>query len=495
MKTRALTIIMILLLIIMQLGGNSVIAEHELEERNLVIAMAISGRDEDAVLVDAEMSRIAKERLNVNISTLYIPMASWTQQANLMLASGEQIDIMMSGSIHGFSTNVGKGQFLPLNNLLEKYGQDILSSLNKKVLDCGTVNGKIFGVASLRDLATAPCILFRKDIIEKHNIDLSTVKTFEDLTPVFEAIKQAEPEMTTLVAKFTDRSIVEWMTRGLLDELGCVSNHYGTLPIDPKGDYTLTSYYETQTYQDCVALVREWYNSGYISSDAATTTDIGYNTVKAGKAVSYFMAYKPGVETQESRFCGTDMICIQLAEATQSSDQVTGYLTVIPVTTIDAERAMMLLNLFYSNAELETLWINGIEGTHYDFTDDTRTVIFSDDNHSKSFASINYMLGNSFLTPVWKGESIDLWKEMKVFNDTAKQSSTMGFTFNTEPVATEVAVVANVRSEYARGVGCGVLDPNIFYPEFIAKLKASGYHAIIEEEQRQLNAWLEANNK
>ena len=484
------------LLIVLELVMPSfVVAASEsknLPERELVIAMAISGRDEDAALVDEAMSRITKEKINATVKTLYIPMASWKQQINVMLASGEQIDIAMSGSIHGFATNTGKGQFLPLDDLLQEYGQNILAALNDTLLQCGSVNGQIYGVASLRDLATAPCILMRKDVLEEHGIDISEVTTFEDLTPIFEAVKQAEPDMIPLVAKFTDRSIVEWMTRGLLDELGCVSDHFGTLELG-SGEYELTPYYETELYKELVELVRSWYMAGYISNDAATTTDIGYNTVKAGKAFSYFMAYKPGVDTQESRFCGTEMVCIQLAEATQSIDQVTGYLTTIPVTTVDAERAMMLLDLFYSDPDLINLWVNGIEGRHYDYTDETRTVIYTDESHSTAFPSINYMLGNAFLTPVWEGEAVDLWEQMKTFNDTAFQSDVMSFAFNTDMVTAEIAAVSNVKNEFSRGIGCGVLDPDEYYNVFIDKMIAAGYHDIVDEEQAQLDQWVAEN--
>ena len=45
--------------------------------------------------------------------------------------------------------------------------------------------------------------------------------------------------------------------------------------------------------------------------------------------------------------------------------------------------------------------------------------------------------------------------------------------------------------EYRCGLEWGVLDPDTALPEFRAKLKAAGIDKVVEEKQRQLDAWLE----
>ncbi len=93
-----------------------------------------------------------------------------------------------------------------------------------------------------------------------------------------------------------------------------------------------------------------------------------------------------------------------------------------------------------------------------------------------------------------KARTADIWEQMKAFNESAKVSPALGFSFDATPVKTEVAAATNVVNQYKVGLESGSLDPALI-AEFNEKLKASGLDKIITEKQKQLDAWKAANSK
>ena len=49
--------------------------------------------------------------------------------------------------------------------------------------------------------------------------------------------------------------------------------------------------------------------------------------------------------------------------------------------------------------------------------------------------------------------------------------------------------------KYNKGLLCGFLEPETTIPDFLQELEDAGIDAIIQEKQRQLDAWLARNGK
>jgi putative aldouronate transport system substrate-binding protein len=157
---------------------------------------------------------------------------------------------------------------------------------------------------------------------------------------------------------------------------------------------------------------------------------------------------------------------------------------------------MEILSLFYSDKEIIDLINWGIEGVHYVKIGDN-LIDFAeglDASNTGYMPNWDWLTGNAYLTYVFKGGDHEVWEKTKVFNETAKASKALGFTFNADPVKTEYTAVTNVIDQYKVGLESGTLDPEKTLPEFIQKLKAAGIDKIIEEKQRQLDEWAQQNN-
>ncbi|CAM4014416.1 ABC transporter substrate-binding protein [Paenibacillus alkaliterrae] len=453
------------------------------------ITMVFMGNESpDLERVAGELSKITKEKINATVKLQPISAGAWSQQVNLMLASNEKIDVITTSSIFGFSTQAASGHLLPLEDLLAQYGQGITELMDPAYLNAGKINGTQYAIPTNKDMATQGGIIMRKDLIDKYNIDLDKVKTVDDLDHVFQIIKENEPKLIPITTNTTFSPIdVLAFFDPLVDSLGVLPGHDNDLRVE--------NLYEHPKYAELLTTMRRWYQAGYFSKDAATTTEQPYEVVRANRAFSWFNVMKVGSAENQSTRTGMEMVALPLTEAVSTTSNVTGFMHSIPKGSKDPERAMMFMNLLYTDQELVNMLNWGIEGEHYvkksdhiiDYPEgfDIKSVRYNMNNSS-------YMFGNQFLNYVWTTQLEDIWEQVDQFNQNAKKSHALGFTFDSTPVRTESGAVNNVKQQFKLGLETGTLDPEKTLPEFISRLKASGIDKIIAEKQKQLDAWAES---
>ncbi|AIQ35901.1 hypothetical protein R50345_15475 [Paenibacillus sp. FSL R5-0345] len=126
-------------------------------------------------------------------------------------------------------------------------------------------------------------------------------------------------------------------------------------------------------------------------------------------------------------------------------------------------------------------------GTHFTLNCDVMT---QTDKSGQYAPGVAWELGNQFLNYVWNSEATDKWEQFKKFNEGAKSSPALGFTFDSEPVKSEVGALANVLREYQKMLETGSVDLDKELPKYIAAQKSAGLDKVIAEKQKQLNEFL-----
>jgi putative aldouronate transport system substrate-binding protein len=463
----------------------SVSAQSSLPAYQIVIAFP-GVEQKDIQLVQEQINKLTLEKINATVKITTIGFASWVQQTNLMMASGEKLDLLWTSSFFNFTSLVAKGQLKPLDTLVAKYGKDITSALEPAILGAAKVDNALYGIPSIRDFAADQGFILRKDLASKHKIDLSAIKSAADMAAVFKVIKSNEPTIIPFATTQTN-TIAELLGQGVYDKLG---NFVGVVALNDSS-LKVVNFYETKWYADMLSLVRQWFQAGYLSQDAATIKEPPDSLVKADKAFAYAYSGKPGIDTQEGRKTGKEISWVPLTPPISTTSAIQNGMVSIPVSCKD--RVTMLINLWYGNKDLVNLFDNGIEGTHYVKTNDGRIKYPEGINAGTTrWIPINFRVGNNFLAYIWNTDSADLWTRTEKFNKEALRSRALGFSFDAEPVKTEIAAVTNVVSQYRMGLDTGTMDPKSVLPEFLGKLKASGIDKIISEKQAQLDKWVKA---
>ncbi|MBO9604873.1 MAG: ABC transporter substrate-binding protein [Paenibacillaceae bacterium] len=450
----------------------------------------------DEAKVEEALNKLLEPKINATLDIVAIDWGQWDQKVNLMIASREAFDVLFTAQWNGHAVNVSKGAFLPLNddklekvgNLLKQYGKGITDSLDPAFLEGAKIDGKNYGVPTNKELAAQGGVIYRTDIAQELGLDMSKVKSTKDLEAVLNVVKQKKPDMTPLFVRDGDNLNSHYMAQ--YDFLGD-----GTVPGIVLKDGTSTKVvpkYELDRYKDSVKLARDLMQKGLVNKDAATTQLSVQDAMKAGNVFMIPSSLKPGKDAEMAGANGQQgkLKQIELTERTISTGETAGSMLGVSSSSGDPARAMMFINLLHTDKAINNLINFGIEGVHYQKVSDN---IIKNADATKNYSpGAQWMFGNQFLNYIYDTEDPKKWDLFKVFNKDAKKSPGLGFTFNAEPVKTEVAAATNIGKEYDPGLDTGSVDPDNVLPKYIERIKSAGQDKIIAEKQKQFDAFLAA---
>ncbi|MFB5678863.1 ABC transporter substrate-binding protein [Paenibacillus terreus] len=463
--------------------------EGALEPYKLTLAIPVYGAvPKDMEEVQAEINKITQAEINTTITILPISVGAWSQQLNLMISGGEKLDLFFTFG-QSYGTDVAQGRLAALDEVLEKYGQGVVEAVGERNLEAARINGSLYGVPVTGVYGKRPEIALRKDMVEKYNIDVASINSLDDLESVFENIKKNEPNIYPLASGLASPLQYYRTYDRLGDSLGVLMGYDNGLKVE--------NYYESAEYEELLNLMNEWYKKGFINKDAATTQSTPDALIKSGKAFSAMIVGEPGSDAVATRLMGHDMVVAPLMEETHktTSDVLTG-LYVIAQQSENPERAMMMLNLMYTNRELANLLVWGIEGKHYVKVSETQvTYPEGVDASNVGYQMQAWIMGNPLITYVSSTQSPDHWEQVKKWNEEAIESKALGFFFDATPVKNELTAINNVIERYQAILESGTVSPTDKLDEFRKALKAAGVDKYMAEKQRQLDEWAAANNK
>lgn len=442
----------------------------------------------DIALINEEASKYLKEKINAKLDLTIIDWGSWADKMNLKAASNEEYDINWTANWDNFLTKAEKGAYLPLNDLLDQYGKETKEILNPALLKGGLFNGKNYGLPVNKEIASQKGLLLNKALVEKYNIDLSTIKTLADLEPYLETIKKNEPGVTPFLMNYDVNPITNNAAFGGKEEFVLGLND-GGVAIN-SDELKVFNMFEDPHYKEQLDLTRKWYQAGYINKDAATLQDVD-GAIKAGQWFAFIDMLKPGKDAEKTNSHGVPMVQVSLTPAVIGTGDATGSVMAISATSKNPERAMMFLNMLYTDKYLVNLLSFGVEGKHYVKKSDN--IIAFPDGVDPSATGYNpgtaWMFGNMFNDYLFSNEDPNKWANFDKFNKEAVESKLLGFNFNVEPVKNEVAAFQNAYKEFAPGLHTGSVDPNEVLPKLQSKMQSIGMDKVYAEAQKQLDAW------
>lgn len=443
--------------------------------------------DMDSVI--EEINKLLLEKINAKITDkVVLNYGNYLEQITLMLSGNEKLDTFLCRNSTNFIQYVTRGQLLEMDDLLKEYGQGIVDAVGQDFLNAGVVNGHQYGLTSIRDLAKEYGFTMLKSYADKYDIKMEDIKTMDDMGAAFAKIKAGEPDMIPLVAATGANALMEYLIGidALTDYCGVLMNYGNDDPMK------VVNYFATDEYAYWCNYMHDWYQKGYIAEDFLTNSDQPHDLMRAHRGFAMPTGLKPGFDTQESNVVGEPMVSVALSERYTTTTLVETAQWCIPHNSTEPEAAMKFLNLLFTDEKLINLFDWGIEGKHYVKTDDGHITYPEGVNSENTGYSLGlgWIFGNQYLSYVWEGDDIDVYDQLKEFNETAMKSGAFGFVYDNSKVKTEVAAVNNVLNEYRAGLEFGVLDPDTALPEFLSKLETAGIDKIIAEKQSQLDAWL-----
>ncbi len=447
-----------------------------------------NGPQEDVAKVEAEVNKyIQSKGLPATVKLVCFDWGTYDQRMNTIIASGETFDICFTAVwTNNYRNNVARGAFLPLNDLIQKHAPKTAELIGADFLAGSAVDGVNYAIPANKEKAHNWGFIVRKDLVEKHNLPLDSVKTLEDLEPLLKVIKAKEPGVHGLEACVGEspRLLLDWDK--LIDDDVPVS-----LYPDNRSDKVVFELEAPET-MELFRTMRKYYQAGYIRKDAAAVTDFLADE-KAGVIFAATKSLKPGKADEMSNATGRPWVQVEITPPVMSNRETTGSLQAISRTSKHPELAMRFLEMFNTDKYLNNLINFGIEGVHYVKVNEN--MIKPGPDVAKYNPQTGWMFGNQFINFLYENEDPRKWEKFVEYNAKAIPLKSLGFTFNPEPVKTEIATCKSVWDEFMPSLETGTVDPDKVVPQAIAKYKAIGIDKIVAEVQRQYDAWLAAKKK
>ncbi|MHA0856840.1 ABC transporter substrate-binding protein [Paenibacillus sp. CMAA1364] len=475
-----LTSLTALTLLVSACGGNNNASKNSSEGSEKPVELiwyTIGPPQKDMDQVMAEVNKYTKEKINATINMKMIDYGDYSQKMQVNAASGEPMDILFTSSwAFDYVQNARKGAFMELDDLLQTHGKDIVAALDPAFLEGSKVDGHNYGVPANKELPALEVYRFNKELLDKYNLDISSVKSFEDLEPLLKTVKENEPDVTpyAMVKDFVPSMPFDYV----IEKLPMA------VYMDTE-DYKVVNILETPELKETLKTVRKYYQAGYVSPEVATTTSAD-DLLKSGKWLVDRAASQPFADNQWSVSQGYPIVSTPATESIIYNWSVMGSMQAISANTQYPEKAMEFLNLLNTDPKLRNLIDSGIEGVHYEKVSDN---VMKNLETSKNYDMPTFSLGNVLITYLNEGDPENKWDEFKKFNDAGVNAPLLGFNFDTSKVTTELASVQNVKEEFWAPLMTGTVDPEEYLAKANEKFKTAGLDKIIEEVQRQVDEW------
>lgn len=456
--------------------------EYETENYDDCVKLTIPLRylskiPEDIELVENEINKITSEKIGVVVEIIPLTSSDASSTISMMEKEDRYFDLNTGGTS-------GYKSFIQLDSLLAQYGTDILDAFTEEELSWGQVDEKQYLIPTKRDYVHAMGVTMRKDILDKYEIDASTIRSLEDLDRLYDFISVKEPQLKMTAPQGLNFSFL--FRYSGWEEL---STGVAILADEPS---TVVSLYETDEYEYLIRMIRGWYLKGYLPDELNIQKFYSSQLVKADKLFSYFQAYKPGIDVEESMSSAHEMVTVCVSEPVMNNNSITTFLWGITSKCKYPIEAMKLLNLLYSDSDVMNLLNYGIEGRHYEILDDG-TIDYPEGvtaANSRYNPAVGWILPNQFITYVWHGNDLDLWEDIVEFNNGAKRANSFGFYFDSSEVYEQTRNVVRLYYTYVQGLEMGLLDPDSILPVLREKLHEAGIDDIVASAQQQYEKWL-----
>lgn len=454
--------------------------------------MGDAPKDETAIM--AQLNKLTERDLNCTVKATYSTWTDFQTKYNLMLTSGQNMDLVYSANWLTYATYAKKGAFMDLTSLVPQYAPKLNTQIPKDRWDGVKVDNKVYAIPNQNPEYVQGAFLYREDLREKYNLpEISSVDTIEQylagikkndagVMPTNDSGEGAYDNLFTFTTPYE-----------MVDSTGKSAS---TLVIDPKNPHKLLETMETPEFKPFMEKMKAWADQGFWSKSALSSTEDGVVSLENGKAAASFNSTlaKAKGEVEKIQKSHPDWK-IGVFEYNRLQNKVHGSaptqnLTVIPTTSQNPERALALIEKMETDKEYYDLMQYGLKGVTYNLTDDGK-LDYSKIDTANHGAPEGWQWANKSLSRQQVGEWSEWQKRIADDAKLAKPNILDAFVLDTDAVQNEYAAVNQVKNQYGNPLEAGLVkNVDQSYQLFVSQSKAAGIDKYRDEVQKQLDAYL-----
>jgi len=447
-----------------------------------------------------KINEILLEKLNCSISVDWLSWAEHGTNYSLLFSGGEDFDLIYTASswCH-YEQTVGLGGFLALDkDFIRTYAPDVWAMEPEVAWQQATINGSIYMVPANYVEVTPDVLAIRGDWMAEYGYE--DIASWDELVSFYKDCA-ADGRYGNAVGA----SSLYWLW---FEQLG-----YDVVSGAPKNgqlvlynstnpsNTELTYILDWDEFTGYCRTVKELADAGCWPSDVLSSTQDRQDGLLSGRGAS--MVWNPGTcrdyanqANAENPDWNINLYNIMPNRPYGATKYINGGLA-ININSKNPERAMMMINLFATNQEIQDLAQLGIEGVNWEAIGDDQYKVIE---------------GNAYTASnIWGWRNLDLMRTQYMENPTAvdikkdemdeylmshlrEDHILDGFGFDTTNVSTQFAAVEAAMDTYFDPLVNGLVDDvDASLEQFRSAMEAAGIRDVLSEMQSQVEAFIAEN--
>lgn len=468
---------------------------------NLVFYVCGDAPEDEAVVEDA-INKILTEKINATIDMQFSTWTDWSQKYNLTVTTAAA-DLIYTANWVDFGTLAAAGAFVELDDMMETYAPDLLEIVSEEALNMCRSNGDLYAIPNTWAEYTSPGITYREDL--RAELDLPVPDSIENFEAYMDGIKAAYPNQALLTVTTEESTGTQvafdaaWAVCGLQYPWVNVKGlDYGLAANIDSPSEVYDYWFSDDFVKDC-KLLKSWADKGYWSRSALSDTNnsesyknglcvaqvAGMNPNKQITAMNDFATAGEGWESEYIAY-GEVTGAIYPGHATQNA-------TSIIRGSKNPERALMVLDLLMTDPELNALIQYGIEGTHYQITEDGFYENLSTAFNYEGFNTWNLRNGDLKLAQPTDVKLQEYFDKYAALAENCKYPAVNiydGFVEDYSEYASARQSVSDVMRQYLAPIQAGLVDDvDAAIEEFRTKVTDAGLETVREAYKAQWEAY------
>lgn len=463
------------------------------EHANIVMYMVSSRPDAmDEIMVLANQR--LEELINTSVEVIHIPSADRFTKYPLLMAGGDDVDLIYTSLWCFFTDQASKGGFMELT---DEFLQTNMPETWKIQEPVAWVNGSYKGTTYAIPRSTNPlygvrATLVNKEIREKY--ELPVVDSYENLDLFLRTV--ADKESANGMFAF-NQDISRSLQALMLEQpegWSLISDDFYWDSDDnlEKTEDSIKYIYDSEEYLEYILLMAEYAKLNVWPANAINNTATSRDQFQEGKsafAVGNYYNDDKIIKSMRDKGYEVEFNHIFHDDAVLLADIYNGDMFAIPIFCQQPERAAIALDVMKTDFELNMLLTAGVEGRHYIYYPEDGTYDVGPEQAAYGFDFWSWGLRAPFFpSPRNREESIQ--KAAQELDDHRMPDDVwpfQGFYFDRTNVTAEYAAISSLVSEYKDSFNFGIFgdDTEKNYREFVNKLKASGLDKVVDEFKRQ----------
>ena len=484
-KTLSLLLAVVMVVSMFACLGGSALADEEIP--TVVWYMVGGGQPANYDSWKAKVDTYLEEKIGVHLDIQCVSWGDWSDRRSVIVQTNEPYDIIFTDS-GSYISDVNMGAFADLSELIKEVPA-LTDVIPEDYLKACEIDGKLYAIPAYKDSSMTQFFVWTKEYVEDHP-EYADAHTIADIGPILEAVHEETGDVFLMNKD------------GISAIIGDKYDNFGTgLPTIgisyTSGENKIVPVFEQEDVMADLRLMHEYFNAGLINSDAAVADE-----ATGMCALGVAQGWPSAGDTVWGPGRGCDVVVSQFEDTVLSNDTVQGSMACISASSEHQLEALKVLELVNTDSWLRDALAYGEEGVNFEYVQDKdsgETGVYKLNN---DWTLAAYTQGTFFdmTLEATKDEGADTYtvpenyyvNEVQVQNEEATPSPALGFIFNAEPVADQLAACQAIFAEYKGLIQTGTGDPDVEVPNMMEAMRAEGFDDIVAEAQSQFDAWLAA---